>query len=146
MKLLRTIVVASFAVFLSMCGEGGDESCTPPPDATKVIEITYPKGGETFKVGQTISISFKVDASKVSQIVPMISIDGGETSPKNIPPTGGVQVKEGSGFVCMEYSWTIGQLPANLVYSDVNPNCIIRIEKYGQGSVADESGVFTITK
>lgn len=68
------------SIFLAACTK--DSGTTPPPASNSLITLTYPVGGEAFKVGQSVSIKWTVTTDindPMDEVDPMLSSDGGVT-------------------------------------------------------------------
>lgn len=95
----RSVSLAAAALSLGLAAFAftacGDEAAGP--SSTGLITLTSPKGGETFKVGDSLRVSWSVkdDPEAPDAVDVKISVDGGKTwgwiskgsIPKNAKPT-----------------------------------------------------------
>ncbi len=75
-KLTKSMVVFIGLIPMLLCDNG-----TSPP-STRPLELIFPRGGggQTFKVGDTVTIKWKInDLSKVNDVGISYSLDGGKT-------------------------------------------------------------------
>ena len=115
------------AVFMN-CDNGNG-----PNPVTKPLEIVSPKGGESYTVGQSVEIKWKInDASKIGSVGITLSLDNGKTfSAYDLeltsiyPPT-------------TTFSWTIAS-------DQVSDQCVIEVREYNDHSINDKSGAFTVS-
>lgn len=145
------ICVAAAVCFLALagCDEDGPEDgsngasfcdgadCTPAGDV--LIEVVSPKAGDTYSVGQTVTIEVKVNPLQVVNAVPAVTIDGGRqwndiSEHRKVP--------EESGCLCIE--WVIGQETNSPTYSGSMENCKVKVYDYEFQFQLGVSGVFTI--
>lgn len=133
--------VAMLLIF-SLCNDDNPAGPTNDP-ANGYIEVTVPAGGETYTVGNTVKLEFKVNADKVIGVIPAVSIDGGMTW-KDIPAQ---QVStSGTGGQLLSYSWVIGSEIETVSYQNQNSQCKIKVYDYNDGTKNDVSETFTIVK
>lgn len=137
------VVLASFilAFSLSSCKEdnGGTNptpTCTPIADSL-TFQFNSPKGGETYKVGEKLTIDFKVNEDKIDQYVPELTIDNGK-SWTILSVGGGIKVTSG----CMKFEYTI---PTDILDATSN-QCKIKLRLYTDESIKVISEPFTIQK
>lgn len=142
-KILCTFILLIPVFILVLDCESSTEPENNMPQNGENIEVTYPIGGETFYIGDTITITFKVNADSIEGVLPRISIDSGKSWPEitveQITPPG-------SGGQHIPYIWTIGEEIGEVDYKDTNPVCIIKIQNYNDSKEFDKSGMFTIIK
>jgi hypothetical protein len=122
------------AVLFSGCSQPEEENACPD-DGTQIL-LTSPKGGETFKVGDTLRVKWKLcntGPSEINAVDPMLSPDGGTTwcfmKTSSIPP-------EDVAF--RNYAWKIPdsiQLQGVWFQLRNNANCRVKVEQY---STSDE--------
>ncbi len=140
--LLCLCSVISFSILLTSC----DSSTEPEdnmPDNGKNVQVVYPIGGESFTVGQTVTIQFKINATKVASAMPNISINGG-MSWDDIPKQA-VYANSGGGGQLLTCQWIIGQEVIPVTYDTTLTNCKIKIYDYGKITEIDVSGAFTVS-
>lgn len=107
------------------------------------VELTSPSGGETFYVGDTVEIEFKVNADKVPGVVPQISINDGmswEDIPSEMVPS------SGTGGQLLSYDWIIGNEVNPVIYADTNSECRIKVYVYDDKTKFDKSERLAIIK
>jgi hypothetical protein len=105
----------------------------PNPPPAGPLELMAPKGGESYKVGQTVEIKWKInDESKVASVGIKLSLDNGKSYLVNdleshsIPST------------TTSFQWTITS-------DQVSSQCIIKVYEYNDASINDKSTAFTIS-
>lgn len=125
------------------------DSSTEPddnmPDNGKNIQVVYPIGGESFTVGQTVTIQCKVNADKVLLINPAISINGGMTFSEIVAQS--IKAEAGGGGQLLTCQWVIGQEAIPVTYDSTITNCKIKVYDYDNqsGVGVDQSGEFTVS-
>lgn len=143
MKQLLSFCIVSVLFVFSACDNSSGTSDNNLPD-NGYVELTYPLGGNSFTVGETVIIKFKVNKSTISGIVPQISINNGLTwnaiSNSIAPDPNG---EKGQLLTC---SWIIGQEKTVPPYDATNAQCLIMVQDYTINEAIDQSTVFTITK
>ena len=124
---LLSLSVVCLAVFMT-CDNG-----TGPTPPAKTLEIVAPKGGESYKVGQTVTIKWKInDATKISSVGIKLSPDNGKTIPN-------IDLETSSIFPPTDsFSWTITS-------DQASTQCVIKVYDYLDKSINDQSGVFTVS-
>jgi hypothetical protein len=79
----RSIALSAAALFAGLAAFAftACDSTDSPPASTGLITLTSPKGGETFKVGETVHIKWtvKVDDKAPNAVDPQVSLDTGKT-------------------------------------------------------------------
>ena len=107
---------------------------TKPVDLTKPLNILYPKGGETYKVNQTVRVRWQInDSTKIGSVRIDLSLDRGKTFPITfISPSGG------------SFSRNITQYDWKIENASISDSCVIKVREYNEGSLNDRSGVFSI--
>ena len=134
-------VVTTSILFISC-----DSSTEPEdymPDNGKNIQVVYPIGGESFTVGQTVTIQCKVNANKVASILPAISKDGGMTFSDIVAKS--IQTEAGGGGQLLTCQWVIGQEADPVTYDSTITNCKIKVSDYDNQVENDQSGLFTVS-
>jgi len=119
-----------------MCDPGPDPDRCAISDPDKLIEITYPRGGESFRHGQDVKIQWKADTLELSSIGIQFSLNGGPwrfVYNKSLPI-----VPDGSEAACMEFKWTIGEEQGEYSLPD---SARIRIFDY-----QDQQGTYDTTE
>ncbi len=134
-------IIASSFVFIR-CDNPTNPDENMPTNG-KNIQVVYPAGGESFTVGQTVTIQFKINANKISSAMPQISLDSGK-SYYDIPGQA-VYAKSGGGGQLLTCSWTIGQEVNPLDYVTVSPGCRIKVYNYEIPTEFDTSPLFTVS-
>lgn len=130
----KFISVVGFSLFL-FCNSGDAPSdCTPITDSDKNVELIYPKGGETFKVGQQIPVKWKVNDKNVEVVLEVSDGSSWKTLTKEAMQVTGP---------CMDTVWTIGTQFQTVDLS--KGHLSLRVYGYQTGE-ADASGEFTITQ
>jgi hypothetical protein len=107
----------------------GNNPVTPPKDP---LELLYPKGGESLKVGDTVTIRWQInDSTKVSSVKAKLSTNNGITYDVWITGSGSIFPPQ------MYVPWTI-------TVGQVSNQCKIMIGDYLDNSITDMSGTFTV--
>jgi hypothetical protein len=138
--------IAGTCLFLTGCPTDPvpAENCTPADN--KVVELTADVSGKTYFVGDTVTITWKVDGTKITngQVVIDVSIDNG-ISWSAIPSQG---IAVAAAAECMTYRWPIGKENEFVEYASVNAECILRIHQYSeiQNGVVFANQIFTVKK
>jgi hypothetical protein len=102
----------------------------------KYIIITNPVAGQTFSVGQSVTITFRALASQLSSVLFRLSTDNGMSYGEML--TGSVQPSVHS------INWVIGSEPGG-TFTYPSTTCKIRLEDYNVGnSIFDISGTFSV--
>jgi hypothetical protein len=101
------------------------------------VRLKAPNGGETFGVGDPLTVRWDA-GSQVSSVVVALSIDNGRTYPVNITGSNSVDASTGE----LTFS-----LPANLAgQGEALDRCMVKVSEYNADEVKDVSdGPFTIT-
>ncbi len=133
--------VVGFSLVLLSC-ENGTEPEDYMPDNGKNIQVVYPKGGESFIVGDTVIISVKINADKVASVSPSISKDDGKNYDDITSKS--IDAKEGGGGQLLTCQWVIGQEVIPVSYDSTITTCKIKVHNYLDTAEKDQSGVFTI--
>ncbi|MBW8888920.1 MAG: hypothetical protein JF616_14290 [Fibrobacteres bacterium] len=129
----------------SKCTQPEEENVCPS-DSTEIL-LTYPKGGESFKIGDTLRVKWKLcnyGPSEITAVDPLFSPDSGKTwcfLQQNSIPVGSASFGN--------YAWKI---PDSIGLQGVffqlknNPKCRFRVEQYTPVSEKQRStsGIFTI--
>lgn len=127
------------------CSQPEEENACPA-DGTQIL-LTSPKGGESFKVGDTLRVKWKLcntGPAEITAVDPMISPDSGTTwcfMKQNSIPAG----VPGFG----DYAWKIPdsvQLQGEWFQLKGNSKCRIKVEQYSTSDEKQRSigGLFTI--
>lgn len=145
-KFLLIISAFLLSVFImSGCEESSTGPATNTGPANERLEVVSPNGGESYKVGQTVAITFKINADKVSGAMLKVSIDDGKSWTAIVSKQ--VSPLSGGGNQTLKYDWVIGQEKNSVSYLDSNIKCKLKISDYTDGTVFDVSNtVFTILK
>lgn len=103
-----------------------DNPVTPPPKDP--IELLYPVGGESFKLGDTVTVRWRInDNTNLSSIAL-------ERSTIN-----------GMAYSLLHYtSIPLDTTFCSWIVDSISTQCIIRVRDYLDYSVFDKSGVFTV--
>jgi hypothetical protein len=110
---------------------GCNNSTNPPPTPPGPLQLLHPTGGETFKVGQAVTVQWKInDSTQLSTVEVDLSIDSGKTFlsifdhsfPLDITTT----------------AWTPTQ-------DQVSTGCVIKVKSYIPPYLPDKSGIFTVS-
>jgi hypothetical protein len=127
------------------CSQPEDENACPGDGAQ--IMLTSPKGGESFTIGDSLHVKWKLcnsGTTEINAVDPMLSPDGGTTwcyLKQNSIPVGG------AGFG--DYAWKIPDsitLQGEWFQLKSNAKCRIKVEQYSTDDAKQRSlsGAFTI--
>jgi hypothetical protein len=109
----------------------------------KYIVVTFPTTGQTFSVGQTVTITWKDTPAKLSSIRITLSTDGGKSGFS----TGDILAQSISDLSIKSYSWVIGSEPgAGAPFSYPSSQCILRVSDYITKEFYDVSSTFSVTQ
>ncbi|MFP4418569.1 MAG: hypothetical protein ACLFSB_14990 [Chitinispirillaceae bacterium] len=142
MKRIYFILSTILLLFLWGCE---DDPVKPENDCTvrdgSVAEITYPAGGETFYVGDTVEIRFKVDSEYMNDVAVMVRAPGqGDVSIY----TSGIDVSDDEKYQCITSEWVIGEEPDSVDYQSED-SFQIHVYQYGSASLMNAtSNAFTV--
>lgn len=150
-RLLKSILIAGTSLFVVMsCNlqdEETTENCTPADG--KVVELTTEMSGKTYKVGETVTIAWKIDRNQINngQVMVDVSPDNGQTW-SGIPDLGIHIPTSGEQYQCMSFDWKIGDEYEVVEYETTNSQCILRIHQYSDVSngVQFTKQKFTVNK
>ncbi|MBN1128690.1 MAG: hypothetical protein JXA71_06870 [Chitinispirillaceae bacterium] len=125
------IFIAALAVCGLLAGCHKENNPVQPPPL-KPLELLYPKGGESFKADSTVLIRWQInDSTKISSVMARLSTNNGMTYDVVITSSGPVFPPLTS------VSWIAAA-------GQASTQCRIRIYDYQDGSINDQSGVFTV--
>ena len=115
---------------------------TSAPFSIKYIIITSQLTGQTFSVGQTVTITWKDFPDKFSSFNILLSTDNGKSGlGKGVINATSLLLSEKS------YSWVIGSEPGSgAPFSYPSSQCILRVSNYNQDNkgLYDDSGTFSV--
>jgi hypothetical protein len=121
------------------CDTSAGPDNEPPPNG---IEITKPNGGESYKVGETMVIEWRIDTSKVKNAVYIdLSMNNGLTYAALFPDPNSAPILGDATYYTGDrgrYEWvipaTIDDLSGYTV-STVSDTCLLKIEEaYSSGA------------
>ncbi len=148
-KVFLTAVSAILAFVLMQCSENGDSGTNPTgngkdttQDSMQVctiesddyFELVNIESSDTFSVGDTIEVKYRVDKEYINGILMKISLDNGIevtgiNTGKQIP------LPEGDGrYRCGSYTWVIGEEAGDVGYEASNTALLI-MSDYSQQSL-----------
>ena len=112
---LIMLVLTGAVLTLTQCKSNTGTNPTPPPP----LELLYPKGGQSFKVGDTVLIKWSVhQPQNIPSVGVSYSLDGGKTFPTyQVLGTGSVAYPDST------LRWIVGQ-------EDVSSQFILVIWEY----------------
>lgn len=116
--LLSTLIAAAA---LSMGGCATEEEA----GGSGKIQLTYPRGGETFKEGDSLYITWKVaagDLGEFTSVQPRISLDDG-ASWVDLRPTGSISTSSANWG---RWGWKIDSVIVSGAKKAVAPNSMVR--------------------
>jgi hypothetical protein len=134
--------IAALAVCGLLIGCHKDNNPVEPPPTLKPLELIYPKGAESLKVDSTVVVQWRInDTTKISSVMAKLSTNNGVTYDVVITSSGSVFPPQTS------VSWTItsGQVSAYTSGQAV-AQCKMEIFEYGDPSINDKSGTFTVRR
>jgi hypothetical protein len=122
LRILNTILLGILAT-----GFYCDTTTNKPSDP---LEIIQPKGGETYTVGQTVEIKWKInDFSQILSVAVQLSTDNG----KSITYLADHSISSET----TSFSWTIQT-------DQVSNQCFVKVYEYNDKSIYAKSGIFTV--
>jgi hypothetical protein len=127
----------------SSVSSSSTEDCTTMP-AGAAIALLTPAGGETYKVGQSVTIRWKEDASKLSGVMPLVSKDSGKTWSQ--PLSTGSLATDAQGIGCHTWTWVIDSAKTLDAGTSSNSKVMFRIRDYNDATLRGTSPVFTVQK
>ncbi len=104
--------------------------------SVKYIVITSPTAGQTFSVGQTVTITWKDTPAKLSSLRVRLSTDGGRSF-------GEMLTSSISDLSQTSYAWVIGSEPGGS-FSYPSSSCVLRIQDYTNDQLFDVTGTFSV--
>jgi hypothetical protein len=126
--LLIIAALGGFSIFAIGCKS--DPVVVAPP---KPLVILAPKGGEAYKVNQTVQVQWQInDKTKIGSVQIDLSLNRGKSFPITL-------ANHSFPTDTTEYAWKID----TSYHSD---SCIMRVKEYNTTSINDLSGVFSISK
>jgi hypothetical protein len=110
----------------------------------KYIILTTALTGRTVKVGDSITLSWRVLPALISSVEAMLSTDSGKSPFREIINTGSIPV--GTALSCI---WVVGsETPSDSInFFYPTSGCIVKVRKYSsvEDGFIDLSGIFTVT-
>jgi len=120
--------VSMFGLIALMMNCNNSTNPTPP----KTLQLLQPTGGENFKVGQSVTVRWKInDLTQISSVEIDMSIDSGKSYPFTIA----------NGTIPSSITDTVWIPTAD----QVSNKCILKIKSYTPPYVPDQSGIFTVS-
>jgi Developmentally Regulated MAPK Interacting Protein. len=128
MRIAGSIILLGLLALCLSCDNGSN-----PATPSKPLEIIQPKGGESYTVGQTVDIKWRInDLTKISSVMVKLSTNNGKTFP--VVLVGSLSIPPDSTSV----SWT----PLS---DQVSTQCIVKVYEYNnESTIYDKSGIFTV--
>ena len=128
LSLLLPMTIICCSIISLQCDNGNG-----PDNPAGPLELVSPKGGESYQVGQTVEVKWKInDATKISSVGIKLSLDNGKSFLGNdletssiFPPT-------------TTFSWTITD-------EHVSSQCLLEVYDYIDNSINDKSGTFSVS-
>jgi hypothetical protein len=126
--LLTTIFSGLIAIMVIGCDP--ESSVGVPP--IKPLVIVQPKGHETYKVGETKRIEWRInDKTQVASVLIELSLNGGRTFPITLGGNSSFPIDS------TKYDWPIDA-------SFVSDSCVVKVCEYNTTSISDRTGMFSI--
>ncbi|MCX7727500.1 MAG: hypothetical protein N2053_11715, partial [Chitinispirillaceae bacterium] len=105
-KVSLLIEILFLGYFFIHCDNQSDiEECGAISDLSKAIELIYPRGGESFTIGNSVKVRWKVRRNIVEMVMLQVSTSGINGPWRNILGRGMV-VPDTAEIVCMDTIWT----------------------------------------
>ena len=128
MRTISSIVVGSLLALGVNCDKGANTN-TP----LKPLEIIQPKGGETYTVGQTVEIRWRInDLSKILSVGVKLSTNNGKLYTPILFPDHSFP---------SETTWVSWIIQSN----QASAQCIVEVHEYNDVNLNDKSGAFTVS-
>ncbi len=124
-SVLLFVLTLTMPLVLAQCGEEENGGTNPEgPDCTiesdQPFELLYPTSSDTFHVGDTVQIEYKVDADRISGILISVTMEMGVVK-KGLNTGGQIPIPEGDGtYRCGTYQWIIGEEAQFVDYKATN--------------------------
>jgi hypothetical protein len=126
----RALSVASLLGLLAL-SMSCNNSTNPPPTPPGPLQLLHPTGGENFKVGQAVTVQWKInDATQFPSVEIDLSLDNGKSFPLTI-------MNHSLPQDTTEIFW----MPT---VDEVSTQCLIKVKGYGT-SIYDKSQAFTVS-
>jgi hypothetical protein len=133
-KIICVLILTCFSFSCKENPASSDNTCTPIINADQYIELIYPIGGETLKLGSTVKMQWKVNKNKVSQVVVQLSTDNKKTW-KDMFPLGLAVNGNNGDCACMEENWVVGSETEAIGYNTAGETKVFfRVGKYGEAN------------
>ncbi len=112
---------------------GCEDNTVKPEDGCTVsdggmVELVYPEGGETFYIGDTVTIKYKIDSERIIDAGIDVMANGAEIGVSI--PSKGIDVPTDQKYNCMSYEWVIGDENGDVNYKSEN-EVVLFIHLYG---------------
>lgn len=108
----------------------------------KFIILTTALAGQTIKVGDSITLSWRVLPTEIPSVEVMLSTDSGKSPFNEI--VGGGSISTGTALSCI---WVVGsETGYNFTLAYPSSGCIVKVRKYSDDFNKDLSGIFTVAK
>lgn len=137
----------SLAVFLSVACDNpsGNGECTPFDDDDTFIELISPTGGESYTMGDDVTVRWKVDPDVVPQVILQVSI-GGDAGPWRNLFDRGIGVPAGGDVACMDTVWRIGGEDEEVGYG-TSETVTFRVGWYDEPAlINDAASMISVTR
>lgn len=128
---VRLLIAACAAGCIALCDNPQENKvdCSTLKDPQSGVELVYPLGGETLNYGSTVNVKWKVDPNDVPSVVLGVSTTG-ESGPYKSIIKGSMSVPLGTGVMCMDTVWTIGNEYATVNWPAEGTTVHFRVAKY----------------
>lgn len=142
--MIRYLIGCAALALLSVTCNTSDNEVDCSVMNHKGVELIYPRGTETFTVGSTVPIKWKVDGEKVDQVRLTISTVSPDGPFSNLFEMG-IMVDFNKGIQCMDTVWNIGNESGYTINYAPPQTVYLRVEKYkDRDEYYDVSGTITI--
>jgi hypothetical protein len=141
---MRRIQFLCCCILLLTCVNQDTGDCSTLARPERGVELVYPRGGESFTLGQYIIVSWKAD-QRMSGAVELSVSQNGSSGPWRSIFADDIPVPGDSGVVCMDTLWIPGNEFNSVGYA-ASGTVLLRISDAANSGLYDESGMITISR
>ncbi len=146
--MVRLMVLSLLLPFMMFCDSNptDSEDCSKLSDPDAAIELVYPAGGETFTVGSSVNVRWKVATELITSGMVTVEVSvNGISGPWKQLISGGVSVPSDVKVACMDTVWTIGGEWGMIDYT-ASQTVLLKVRDYNDNNIKDVSSSITINQ